>query len=158
MSAAMTLKELMQMGLDKAMAEIAERTDEIMPHFIGSDGADKINIYMTPWRDEADKVLVLAMLRAKFAEDGIVRYALVSETWAVLRDVNGPKEHRMPMDCPDRQERLMVMGVEYGASRSVFCDIVRDGDKRRCGPPQWQTYDNVSGRMLTLLPDRKMAS
>jgi hypothetical protein len=153
-----TLDELMQIGLDKAMADIANRPAEIMPHFLGSDGTDKLNVYMTPWRDEADKVVALAMLRARFAQDGIVRYAMVSETWAVVRDVNGPKEHRMPSECPDRQERLMVLGVEYGGSRAVFCDIIREDGKRRCSPPQWQTYDSMSGRMGSLLPKRTMAS
>lgn len=36
----MTLQQLMQIGLDRAMADIAEGPDEIVPHFIGSDGID----------------------------------------------------------------------------------------------------------------------
>lgn len=155
----MDLKELMQMGLERAANHIAKSpaNDEVVPHFIGTDGKN-ISVYMTPWNGEFEKALTIAKLRTLFAEHGIIRYAMVSEVWCIARNADSPDERRPPSQCPDRQERLMVLGVEYGGSQHAYCDIIREDEKRRCGPPQWMTYGGLSGRMTTLLPERKMAS
>ena len=155
----MELKELMRMGFDRAARQINESPaeDEVTAHFIATDG-DKLSVYMTPFHGEFEKVLMLAKLRSMFAEHGIIRYAMVCESWTVERHADALPDDRMPSECPDRKERLTVMGVEYGGSAHVYCDIIREGDKRRCGEPQWGKYEEISGRMTTLLPERKMAS
>jgi hypothetical protein len=149
----MNLTALMRHAIEMEGKTIAGG-GEVLPKFIAL-GDDGLTIFATPWRDEADKVMILGFLRHAFAAKHVTRYVMVSEAWMAMQ-VNG--DERMPSERPDRVDCLWVVGVEYGRSRTARCLIRKEGEKRACQSPEWDGYTNISGRMADLLPERRFAS
>ena len=62
----------------------------------------------TPWNSDIEKELTIEVLRDKFAEMGVERYAFIFEAWAVLGgDPNAIYSPR-PSLHPDRREMLRI--------------------------------------------------
>lgn len=139
---------------DMASRYIAKHHDrEWMPQFVAETATGERTVFLTPWRDEADKVATLLMLGLTFRAKGIKRYVLSSEAW-MAKDVGEPSANFvMPSKRPDRMEVLQCIGVdpEAGEIMQYHAPIIRVGKRRRVGERNVAPYACFSGRMTELL-------
>ena len=148
------LRDLMQSGYETAR-KIVLTGQEAVPVFIAQWGDGNVAIYATPWGSEEEKGRILTILRVLFAARNVQQYALISEVWAVERKSLEEIGERMPSECEDRRERLMILGVASDKILAAFADLGHGQDNSRtCGPLTWiNDADKFGGRMAELLPD-----
>jgi len=99
-----------------------------------------------------NKELAIAVLRAKFKAEGILRYVSFSEAWMVTRKPDEP----LPSDLsnqPDRMEIIMVHSEELGAPPLLgYAEVKRPTDgKPTFDLPTFRRDPHSTGRMTRLL-------
>ena len=151
------LLKLVDMSWKIAASFITNNKDELMTQFIAETRDGSLQFYSTPWGNEEEKVIVLDLLRKKFAEEGVVRYVLTSEVWRVryaaddarLKDEDRP----MPSQDPQRESALMVIGVDPAAGEVLHygASIIEGDDGRSLGERQTEQRGQMGGRMINLL-------
>lgn len=137
--------------------KIALSGEEVCAAFFGQSQDGQVYVYMTPWRDEDDKRMALQMLKLAFVVHGVQSYVQVSECWTVTRyDKDEAENGPAPSECPDRQEILMVLGVEHGKVLTATAKLGYDKDANRTvGDLNWLPQDTeLTGRMTGLLPPK----
>lgn len=135
--------------------------DKIMPTWIAqSHGDDAWDIGGTPWRNDMEKRIYIEIIKEHFAEIKAVRYALLSETWVIRRELDKVVD-LPPSESPDRRETLVVMVEDYENSIILRREIVR--------PPKGKPYlkevetlqikkSGAGGMMSGLLPKAEGAA
>lgn len=129
--------------------------DKIMPTWIAqSHGDDAWDIGGTPWRDDTEKEIYVAIIKEHYAEIKAVRYAFLSETWIISRKIDEDDGVR-PSEAADRRETLVVMAEDYENSILLQREIVRPPG----GKPYLKEVETVratkadtSGIMADMLP------
>jgi hypothetical protein len=135
------------------------RTGLVLPMFDGVAADGERIIVPAPWRDEADKVAILRVVRTVFRLKGVVRYGMLSEGWMAAYD---PKEMKgsekpkvMPRDRQDRKEAVVIAVVEPPVTLFGTREIIRpwDGGKPTLGPFNRtpEGCDIFQGRMMELI-------
>lgn len=130
--------------------------DKIMPTWVAqSHGDDAWDIGTTPWSDNTEKKLYVAVVKEHFAQIKAVRYALLSETWIISRKLDEEVEVP-PCEADDRRETLVVLAEDYKDSIMLTREIVRPSE----GKPYLKEVDTVhmkrkdaSGLMTGMLPE-----
>lgn len=146
------LLKLVDHGWEFARSYIADNNQELTPQFIAENDKGEIEVYVVPWQGDAEKDAALEFLRRQFAERNIKRYVLLSEAWMVkLPHGPFPPPNIRPSEQPDRQQVLMVTGVdpEAGEILSYTAEII-DGPPREVLPKQAMPM-SMAGRMTELL-------
>lgn len=148
------LHNLMESGWSFALSYIDEEGEELVPQFLGQDDDGTISVYVCPWSSEDEKAWAIKEVAKHFAEHKVKRYVLLSEAYRAAYDKGSDGEMR-PSEHPDREEVLMVLGVdpEAGEALQYFATITKDADgKRKVGDRDVIPMDNtIGGRMLELL-------
>lgn len=153
------LHDLVEHSWSFAESYLGKDGKEIMTQFTAQTADGALNIYMTPWGNEAEKQWTLDKLRAHFAETNVQRYVMISEIWRVtykgadIPDIRAGK-HVMPSQHPNREECLMVLGVDPGAGEIMqfIAPIITEDGKRRLGERESPPHEGeASGRMIDLL-------
>lgn len=137
-----------------ASSYIAKHHDrEWMPQFVAETAGGERLIFLTPWRDEADKAATLIMLGLTMQAKGVKRYVLSSEAWMAQYEGEPGANFQMPSERRDRVEILQCVGVDPGAGEILqyHAEIIRAGKRRRLGERRVAPYNSFSGRMTELL-------
>lgn len=159
----MTDEEISETLMKVAREDIARCTKDILeggetlPHFLGMTGDGSMQYYLTPWSGERDKDAIVEMLRRRFAQDGTVGYALVSEVWYLLLEPGEARPPGQPYDYPHlRREALRAMVTTHKGEWSISCEITREGGVVQVADPVETDLSGFqsSGRMTGLLPVR----
>ncbi len=135
--------------------EAVERGEDLIPCFIGFNRRNEAFMIGTPWDDEEDKVRALFYVKMFFAWKEVDSYLQVSEAWTVTREL-GSTDTRAPADCPERQEVIVVNGVNRAGAVGLHAKIARDGKMVACSDPEWAGNGDMTGRMTDLLPPEGM--
>lgn len=132
-----------------------EVSESPVPVFLAVAGDGSCNVCMTPWRSEAEKVAVLERLRSLFRDQGVVRYAHVSEAWT--RSFT-PEEMRVRGDrevssYDDREERLFMLVVDADEGTWAAYRMIDRGPDGRAvlGPVVELPSESFEGRLCSLL-------
>ena len=159
----MTVDEIKDALLEIARQDVARCAQEIragggtIPHFIGMTGDGSIQFYMTPWEDERSKDAITKMLKERFADNGTVGYALVSEVWYMVVRPGETRPPGLPSEYPHlRREALRAMVSTNKGEWSISCEIEREGGEIRVADPVEEDLSahQSTGRMVGLLPVR----
>jgi len=148
------LLTLLDANWDIAAKYIAKHQDrEWISQFVAETASGERLIFLTPWRNEADKAATLIMLGLEFREKGVKRYVLSSEMWMAQNEGPPADDFVMPRDRPDRIEALLCIGVdpEAGEILQYHAEIIRVGKRRKLGERKAAAHANFSGRMTELL-------
>lgn len=148
------LLTLLDANWEIASRYIAKHQDrEWAPQFIAETATGERMMFLTPWRNEADKAATLIMLGLTFREKGVKRYVLSCEAWAAQYDGPLGDDLVMPSKRPDRIEILQCIGVdpEAGEILQYQAEIIRVGKRRKLGERTVAPCNSFSGRMTELL-------
>jgi hypothetical protein len=100
---------------------------ELLPTFLMI--APEENILMpAPWRDEAEKRVLLRTARGFMKAKGVTRYSMVSEAWTAVQPAGwkpGMPQGPLPADRPDRKEVVIAIAADKTVTKSRVWDIVR---------------------------------
>ena len=136
---------------DEFAIEAFYNRGEVTAMFIAVQADSKLMAIAAPWTDEKSKVETLKAVRALFEKNHVVRYALISEAWTVVRNLNEP-DGPPPSECADRKEVLWVTAAEKdGRTLARSRDIIRNGSRVKLGPPSEKIGGRHQGRMAELL-------
>jgi hypothetical protein len=112
---------------------------------------DSLDLGMTPWRDEAEKRILLASMQARIRTEKIDAYWFVVEAWASrykaedLPDPNNPPI--MPREDPNRREVVVMVACNKAEKRFRAYDIVRDPEGRCVELKEQPREGNITGLM-----------
>ncbi len=161
------LRELMNMAREGAM-NVVKQDGDTMPVFFaqfpgkGSDGKAPIGVFFCPWHNEREKAATVEVLGEQFKQQGVVRYVFVCTAWVAAYSekewpdaLKGKRPDVMPCDRPDREEVLIITGVEPGRpplheTRKLTRRSEKDVDIGEPEPPK-TGIQIQGGRMLELL-------
>jgi hypothetical protein len=123
----------------------------------GFDGKENV-VIPCPWRDERHKRYLLNMARSILYTTNVKHVIFMHEVWTTRRTLKEREAERklgiMPMDCPDRTERLVVMSFNHDRQRMRTFHIKRRGEKVFLrDEPELSDY-KISPEILSLLPPR----
>ena len=106
--------------------------DEVMPTWI-AENSKGLSIYATPWGSEQDKRNITKFLKQQFKEQGVFRYAMISESWMVsaTNNKNPYDEVESLEDHPNRKEIVMIFAEESNERMMGHFEIIREGDTAR---------------------------
>jgi hypothetical protein len=104
---------------------------QLPPHFHAEKANGQLITLVTPWRSDLEKATYRLIVKQKFAEYGVIRYAMVSEVWGTIEvsrtPVRNPRDFRasvMPRNHPERRSLLYVAAADaWGASLAIFQEI-----------------------------------
>jgi hypothetical protein len=150
-----TLEELLQHGGEHARLTMVGRTDEMTPiaHLVQADGNDII--IGTPWADEREKAITLAMLAALARAGDAIRYMVLHEAWMAKAPEGAKLDDPppvMPRDDPNRMEIVVAAAVERGRRIVRVWETKRDADGKCIDLVEQPDGGDWQGEFLGLLP------
>ena len=97
----------------------------IQPMFIGTKiNGDQI-IFTGEWDDDDEKRFFLTGVKCAFGVNDVHCYVVFSEAWAA--SFKEDEKHTRPSECADKEEVLLLSGVDYSEKVMKIFPIVRDG-------------------------------
>jgi hypothetical protein len=126
--------------------------DEIMPTWI-AENSEGIAIYATPWRSDQEKRETTQFLRQRFKDEGVFRYAMISESWMVsaTNNKNPYDEVESLEDHPNRKEIVMIFAEEAQEKMMGHFEIIREGDNAHLADFQLMSrLEHIKGDMTGL--------
>lgn len=138
------LMECAEYGVRRIYA--ADPKHELMAMFHCRPQSGPDLVIATPWRNEFEKVAVLAKLRTIFRERGIVAYASIGEAWCSMSTTIKPRPDGSiprfypgdpPSQQPDRFEVLMIMATDGTTVKSRAWRMKRDSRGRLLDLEPW---------------------
>jgi hypothetical protein len=124
------LEKLVEFTKERSRA-IFNEDGEIVPTFFCH--VPNVNGYgMIPchWENSEQKHLIVCLVKTKFLELGVDRYAFVAESWIANRSGNESADLLPPSQSPNRQECIFIHAEEKGGlSKTGQFPIKRDGEK-----------------------------
>lgn len=135
--------------------ETTYKGEEIMPTWI-AENDQGIAIYGTPWGSEREKREITKFLKERFKEEGVFRYAMISESWMVsaTSNKNPYDEVESLEDHPNRKEIVMIFAEESQEKMMGHFEIIREGDNARLDDfhlmSQSGGLESISGDMTGL--------
>lgn len=152
MTKALKLQELFDLAAKNA-ARIWNESHEVLPMWHAIQGNGENTLIATPWSDDDEKEIALAMLRDFFREKHVKRFAFIVEAWVrqakSLEDV-----HSCPVsEHEDRREVLMISAEDRdGTAMMGWYYILRpEIGPPRLSPLEVKPFDGQVGRMTGLL-------
>lgn len=146
------LEEVAELG-----TQLFERNGHLRPAYAITTPHTSRGIVPAPPTD--DKDFAAALMRKLLEDMGATRVVFMDECWIVRVGAKdevptGSLEH-----VPGRQEALLFSGEdETEGFLLARREIIRDGDKATLGPLEIDTPPMLEGRMVGLLPKRRLAS
>ena len=157
----MTLDEMMKLAEGQARRVLIGSKEELVPSWLVVEAGGEVAIYLTPWRNDVEKLLTVEAMRLTMRACNAQAYSFLIEAWTARiqgEEAKAPYTGPPPSQRADRQECVMMMAVNRaGEQRHVHLEIVRDkkGEcaelKRTDGPEGSALFDN-------LLEDREKAN
>lgn len=153
------LKPIIEHALGDAREAVLAGRDYLR-WFYAANAEGNLNVICAPCEGPDADTSLLRFLRLLFMALGVTQYAMVSEAWIS----SSPKYSRgaggLPEDDPERGEGLIAIAVRRVLGESgnpveirsyANCAITR---KPTCevGAIEWPEWDNLEGRMFSLLP------
>ncbi len=125
-------------------------------------GDGQLIVQRTAWRDYADKMRWLSVLRFGMEAMNAQRYVLVSESWMVSVATEDEARYRAGRGLskdPDRTEVLSIIGEDTNNQFiNAFIPIIRHGDGEPATFGEMDRGDSLNeSRFLGLLPRRGTA-
>ena len=122
------------------------------------------------WRDEDERRLMLAVLRATMATQRAIRYAIWSEIWMAMKPLPEGRTAQQEIDDadyqhgdisrdPDRVEAVFTLVVEASGKQAIRLQKIvrgRRGGVRRLEPLDGDPseWEGMGGALGDLLPER----
>ncbi len=115
----MTLEEMMRLGEGQARRVLIGTKEDLLPSWMLADGEGKVTIVATPWRNNDEKHMVAEVMREAMRGLRIDAYTVLIEVWLLRVQGPPPKEYKgpAPMDSPDREEAVVLIGVNRDGRR-----------------------------------------
>jgi hypothetical protein len=124
----MSIENMLIAAEAQARAVILEAQDELQPTWVLIDADNKVEIQMTPWRDEFEKFMAELFIRAKILKHGVVAYSFLVEAWMVDAPKGWDPEKDEPLRAsqqPDRRECVVACAVTREEKRWLMWEIKR---------------------------------
>jgi len=100
-------------------------------HVPNVDGYGMIPCY---WQTGIQKNLMVSLVKARFLEFGVNRYAFAAESWIAARTGEELTDALPPSQSPNRRECIIIHAEEKGGlSKTSQFPITRDGEKSSTG-------------------------
>lgn len=157
-----------RMSMNEFIAFVSTQTEKIfrqtgrvlpMYHAIKRDGHHIVG----PMPD-ANKDTAVAIVRALFELQDVVRYVFIDEAWTVCAKseeadaLRNMTENQGLASHPDRIEILMFHAEDENEGVTMgMRDIIRGKGKTKLGPLKLERPNNMEGRMAGMLPRRTRA-
>jgi hypothetical protein len=154
-----TLEQFVERA-SKRIEKIFYRSGQVLPLYHAVRRNGEIMIMPAP---HPDKDTAIAMVRALFELEDVVRYVFINEAWtfesgresaAMQQAIDLAKQGRLS-EHPDRKEIVVFLAEdEAGGMLSASREIIRNGGgKAQLGPLTFQREGSqAEGRMVGLLP------
>jgi len=127
---------------------------EILPTWI-AENEKGMTVYVTPWANETEKRMIVAMLKERFKEEGVFRYGMISETWVVTRKKDDPNpydEYPSLEDHPQREEAITFFVVDSTNEKIHGRFMIRrDAEGNGTLDEMTDEMGTFTGRMATLI-------
>jgi hypothetical protein len=153
---AMTLDDLLDVAGVHAAGELIGRPGaQLVPMVLVQFKTRPPAIMQLPWRDDREKIVMLAAVRAAMREfrGDVVNYSIVSEAWVITQDHAPRPGDLAPADSDKRREMVFAVAADRQDTRLRGWEIVRGPDavvanlvEDKAGPPE-----HMEGRMGELL-------
>jgi len=128
------LEKLVEFTKERSRA-IFNEDGGIIPTFVCHvPNVDGYGMIPCHWEDGRQKHLVVCLVKKKFLELGVDRYAFVAESWTANRTGDESTDMLPPSQSPNRQECIFIHAEEKGGlSKTGQFLIKRDGEKVSTG-------------------------
>lgn len=120
-----------------------------------------IDIFITPWSDDREKMAACAMIRKHLQKTGALRYVLLAESWLSNEAFDEEGEWQRPSEQPDRREALIAIGVNADGSMEFRQAeiVINDNNERILDEVKRISTDDpnhpvMNGLMASLFTDR----
>jgi hypothetical protein len=148
-------------GIAKHAASFARalfaKDGSFSPMFLAVNKRNEVHAMVVPWANEDEKLMMLDVLRDFFKDQGITRYALLSEVWMVTvheTEMRHYDDRIRPSQRENRQEAVHILGVDNkGNTVSYTYPILRDEKGVSLGEELCWKENNIAGRMARLLEE-----
>lgn len=152
----LTIEKMLELAHGQAQNLIVGNKEQIMPVFLILTGHDEIMIVGTPWQDDDQKDMAVALLRRMMASHQAKAYSFLTEAW-VARQPKGWKigdpQGSAPKNRPDRKEVVLAMASNGSSTKYKSWDIIRDQDGNCIElKPEKDITEFAFGRFDGLLP------
>jgi hypothetical protein len=155
------LKLLAKAALDAGIGVFNKSgPDVICPTWFVQNEEGDVFKAQTPFQNDLEKRVYALAIKESIKEFGIVRYALLTEGWSIIREKNDKREFEQPSKCPDRKEVLLVVAEDGETSMMLTCEIMRH---ENAAPSlnldkieeTMNTVENTGGALTGLVPPKK---
>jgi hypothetical protein len=134
----MTVDQLVDHALGFAQRVLIEQPNaQIMPSFLIQYKNGRADIIATPWTNDDDKAIAIALIRFMLKSHNIHSYSFISEAWVANEDTRHPIR-LMPRDREDRRETVLINAFN------------REGGKVRC----YEIKRGPDGVVTELVPEK----
>lgn len=93
-------------------SSFTDPTDTVPPTFFLEETDHSLKIVVTPWGNEAERQIMLGMLRRSMLDSGVVRYGVMSEVWVASQSSDPDVNLIEPRHRSDRTEAIALIVVE----------------------------------------------
>jgi hypothetical protein len=150
-----SLEEMLEVGGAHARQTMIGRTGEMTPiaHLVQADGNDII--IGTPWADEREKAITMAMLAVLARTGDVIRYMVLHEAWMSEAPEGAKLDDppiAMPSNDPGRKEIVVAAAVERGRRMVRVWETKRDAHGKCIDLVEQPSDGDWKGEFLELLP------
>jgi hypothetical protein len=155
----MSIENMLIAAEAQARQVILEAQEELQPTWVLVNADNKVEIQMTPWRDDFEKFMAEIFIRAKIVKNGVVAYSFLVEAWMVDAPKGWDPEKDPPMRAsqqPNRKECVVACAVTREKKRWLMWEIKRssDGQALALEPKHINEVEKIEGWMSNLLSKR----
>jgi len=128
------LEKLVEFTKERSRSIFNEDGGIIPTFFCHVPNVDGYGMIPCHWENGRQKHLMVSLVKEKFLELGVDRYAFAAESWIAIRASDELTDTLPPSQSPNRQECILIHAEEKGGlSKTGQFSIKRDGEKFSTG-------------------------
>lgn len=128
------LEKLMEFAKERSRSIFNEDGGIVPTFFCHVPNVDGYGMIPCHWQNGKGKNLMVSLVKAKFLELGVNRYAFAAESWVAAQKSIELTDALPPSQSPNRRECILIHAEEKGGlSQTGRFPITRDGEKVSTG-------------------------
>jgi hypothetical protein len=142
----------------QARTVIIDGGGALAPTWILVDAQGEIQIEMTPWEDDFEKMIAEMFIKLKMKRLKTVAYSFLVESWMAKMPIGWKPgdPHVQPSERPDRSECVVAFATDGRDRRWAVMDIKRDAAGKATSLEPFQgPMDGIEGWMAHMLDEKQ---